>query len=77
MLLVVGGFGKKSQEESEPREVSGFQVIWMCHPLPSKTIGCCRKEVGSVKCLNTRYPMVALLLVVGGFGEEISISGGI
>ena len=31
----------------------------------------------SFKCLNTRYPMVALLLVVGGFGEEISISGGI
>ena len=26
MLLVVGGFGKKSQEESEPREVSGVQV---------------------------------------------------
>ena len=41
-----------------------------------ETIGCCRKEVGSFKCLNTRYPMVALLLV-GGFGEEISISGGI
>ena len=26
MLLVVGGFGKKSQEESELREVSGVQV---------------------------------------------------
>ena len=32
-------------------------LIWICHPFPSKTIGCCSREFGSFKCLNTRYPM--------------------
>ena len=32
-------------------------LIWICHPFPSKTIGCCSREFGSFKCFNTRYPM--------------------
>ena len=32
--------------------------ICICHPLTSKTSGCCRKEVDNFICLSTRYPMV-------------------